>query len=218
MGYFLAGDIQHIKGLPDSGAGFLRILSFKFDFGGPAETFNVFDGGEKTMPGYFPEAGLFLSQREPEFEAEIVQQHPACIERTREQRQFAFGVKRAFELKTFNRDNFQLDEIDGGFFLRPDPLPDSDVLLDGIPVPCRRLVVVVGKFVRKGNFRSQATESRLEVFNIVDSEPYFAFVWLCHDSILTLHALSSQKNSQASKYANPRFIGFFLDLRTVNLV
>jgi hypothetical protein len=50
----------------------LRVFSVEFKLGGPAETFNVFDGSEKTVLGNFPEAGLFLSQLEPEFEAEVV--------------------------------------------------------------------------------------------------------------------------------------------------
>jgi len=181
----------------------MGVISFEFQLGGSAETFNVFDGGEKTVPGDFPQAGLFFPQREPEFEAEVVQQHPASIQRAREQRQFAFGIKRAFELQVFKRDNFQLDEVNGRFFLRLYPLPDSDVLLDGIPIPGRRPVVVVGKFIRKGNSRSQAAKPRLEILNVLDSEPDFTFVWLCHDPILTFYALSGQENSLSSKYAKP---------------
>lgn len=192
VGYLLPGDFQCFQCLPDGGACFLRVDSFEFKLGGPAETLNVFDSGEKTVTRDFPETCLFLSQREPEFEAELFQQCPARIERACEQRQFAFGVKRAFELQIINRDNFQLDEVNGGFFFRLYPLSDSDVLLNGVPMPCRRPVVVVGKFVWVGNFRPQAAEPRLKVFNVFDAEPDFAFVWSRHGLILTFYAEAGQ--------------------------
>ncbi len=179
----------------------MGILSFEFQFGGPAETFNVFDGGEKTVPRDFPETGLLLPQREPEFEVEVVQQHPAGIERAREQRQFAFGEKRAFELQAFDRDNFQLDEIYGGFFSRPDSLPYSDVLLDRVPSRGRRPVIVVGELIRIGDSRSQAAEPRLEAFNVIDSEPDFTFVWLRHGLILTFYNLTGQQNPRCLVFA-----------------
>ena len=56
-----------------SRAGYVRVLAFEFDFGGPADAPDVFDGRVEVMSRDFPEAGLFLSQGEPELEAKVVE-------------------------------------------------------------------------------------------------------------------------------------------------
>ena len=132
----------------------MGVCAFEFEFGGPAEAPDVFDGGEKMVVRDFPEAGLFLSQRKPELKAEVFQQFPACIERAGEQGQFAFGVKRAFEPQAINRYDFELDEVNSNRPFGFDPFADSQRLLDGIPWFAGRLVIMVGECVGQSDSRA----------------------------------------------------------------
>jgi hypothetical protein len=71
------GDFEQVEGVLYRRAGYARVFTFKFDFGGPADIPDVFEGRVEGVVRDFPEPGLFLSQGKPKLEAEVVEQCPA---------------------------------------------------------------------------------------------------------------------------------------------